>query len=400
MITLDEAREHVLGRVAVNTPIEVPLVESAGLVLGSDVLAEEEVPPFDNTAMDGVAVIAADTIGAPVTLRVVATIAAGASSYPTIRRGEAARIMTGAPMPPGADAVVMVERTTFDAANSNVEVEIEVEPGNHVRLSGEDVRQGDKVFAQGTLLRPGHLGVLASIGAGRVVAHPRPRVGVISTGDELVDGGGPLDRGQIRDSNRLTILGLVREAGFEAVDLGLVPDSEEAITAAFLDGASRCDAVLSSGGVSMGAFDFVKVVLDRIAEMRWMQIAIKPAKPFAFGMLGDTPLFGLPGNPVSSMVSFELLARPALRKMAGHREIFRKELDAITEEPLGHRPDGKTYFLRMVGGPDSKGQWRVRGAGGQGSHQLTSMARATALAVVPDGVEVAAGGPCTILPLI
>lgn len=400
MITLDEAREYVLSRVGVNTPVDVPLAMTAGMVLGSDVMATEFVPSFDNTAMDGIAVVAADTIGAPVTLRVVGTIAAGASTYPTVGRGEAARIMTGALMPPGADAVVMVERTTFNESASTVEVEIEVEPGNHVRTAGEDVKPGDKVFDKGTLLRPGHLGVLASIGAGTLVAHPRPRVGVISTGDELVDDGGPLQRGQIRDSNRLTILGLVRDAGFEAVDLGLVPDSEEAITAAFLDGASKCDAVISSGGVSMGAFDFVKVVLDRIAEMRWMQIAIKPAKPFAFGMLGNTPLFGLPGNPVSSMVSFELLARPALRKMAGHRQVFRSELQAITEDPLGHRHDGKTYFLRMVGGPDSTGRWTVRSAGGQGSHQMTSMARATALAVVPDGVSIAAGGTCTILPLV
>jgi len=308
--------------------------------------------------------------------------------------------MTGAPMPSGADAVVMVERTNFDESTASVGIEIEVDPGNHVREAGEDVRPGDILFERGTVLRPGHLGVLASVGVATVSVHGRPRVGVVSTGDELVDGGGPLRLGQIRDSNRITLLGLVRDSGFEGVDLGIVPDSQDAITKAFLDGAESCDAIVSSGGVSMGAFDYVKVVLDRIGDMRWMQIAMKPAKPFAFGLVSHTPFFGLPGNPVSSMVSFELLARPALRKMAGHGELYRARVRATTETPLGHRHDSKTHFLRMEGGPDATGVWTVRSAGGQGSHQLTAMARATALAVVPDGVSIPAGGTCEIIPLI
>ncbi len=400
MISLDEARQHVLDRVEVLPTVTVPLADCAGMVLASDLVATESVPPFANTAMDGFAVVAADTIGAPLTLDVVGTIAAGAASYPTVSSGEAARIMTGAPMPPGADAVVMVERATYDEAASTVEVEIEVEPGNHVRRAGEDVQPGDLIFKAGTLLRAGHAGVMASIGATNPGVLPRPRVGVVSTGDELVDGGGPLLPGQIRDSNRRTLLDLVAEAGFVGIDLGLVPDTEEAITAAFLDGSECCDAIISSGGVSMGAFDYVKVVLDRIANMRWMQIAIKPAKPFAFGVVGDVPVFGLPGNPVSSMVSFELLARPALRKMAGHADWFRPVLKATTEIALGHGPDSKTHYLRMVGGPDDNGRWKVRSAGGQGSHQLTAMARATALAVVPDGLAVSAGGECEIIPLV
>jgi len=400
VISLSEARTFVLDRVDSLPTVGIPLADSAGLVLGADVVATESVPPFANTAMDGFALMAADTVGAPVTLRVVGTIAAGDCDYPTVERGEAARIMTGAPLPPGADAIVKVERTTFHEVGSTVEIEIEVEPGNHVRAAGEDVRPGDLVFEKGTLLRAGHLGVLAGIGHTTVDTYRRPRVGVMSTGDELVDGGGPLRRGQIRDSNRLTLLALVRDSGFEGVDLGLVPDAEAAITSAFLEGAERCDAIISSGGVSMGAFDFVKVVLDRIADMRWMQIAIRPAKPFAFGISGTTPFFGLPGNPVSSMVSFELLARPALRKMAGHAEWFRPMLEATTEIPLGHGPDHRTHFLRMEGGPDSTGWWTVRSAGGQGSHQMSAMARATALAVVPDGASIPAGGRCEIIPLI
>ena len=399
MIPLDEARQHVLDRVRPLAPVATHLTRSQGLVLAGDLVSTESVPPFANTAMDGFAVVAADTIGAPVTLDVVATIAAGSSERPLVGPGQAARIMTGAPMPPGADAVVMVERTSFDPESSTVEVEIEVKPGNSVRGAGEDIQPGDLVFAAGTCLRPGHVGVLASIGAVDPLVHPRPRVGVISTGDELVEGDGPLRPGQIRDSNRLTLLGLVRESGFEGIDLGLVADSEHDITEAFLSGAKSCDAIISSGGVSMGAFDYVKVVLDKIADMRWMQIAIKPAKPFAFGMLGNTPFFGLPGNPVSSMVSFELLARPALRKMAGHSHLHRQMVPAISESELGHADDGKTHFVRMSGSPDQQGRWQVSIAGGQGSHQLTAMARADALAVLPDGVSVPAGGECSIIPL-
>jgi len=400
MIPLDEARAHVLDRVKPLPPVELPLAEALGLVLATNVFAAESVPPFANTAMDGFAVVASDTVGAPVELDVIGTIAAGSSELPTIGSGQAARIMTGAPIPPGSDAVVMVERTSYDPAASKVEIQMEVGAGHSVREAGEDVKPGDLVFPSGTVLRPGHVGVLASIGVTSPLVHPRPRVGVVSTGDELVEGGGRLQPGQIRDSNRLTLLGLVRESGFEGIDLGLVPDSEEAITDAFVNGAQSCDAIISSGGVSMGAFDYVKVVLDRIAEMRWMQIAIKPAKPFAFGLLGPTPFFGLPGNPVSSMVSFELFARPALRKMAGHSVLHRQVLPATTSTALTHGDDGKTHFVRMTGGPDENGRWLVASAGGQGSHQLTAMARAEALAVLPAGVSIQVGGECRIIPLL
>jgi molybdenum cofactor synthesis domain-containing protein len=222
----------------------------------------------------------------------------------------------------------------------------------------------------------------------------------VSTGDELVDDGRPLEPGQIRDSNRLTLLTMLAESGFDGVDLGIAPDTEEAIEAAFVDGVARCDAILSSGGVSMGAFDYVKVVLDRIGDMRWMQIAIKPAKPFAFGVVHDTPVFGLPGNPVSSMVSYELLARPALRRMAGHEHVYRERVTAIADDSLGHGDDGKTHFLRVDGQADRDGRWRVVRAGGQGSHQLVAMARSAALAVVPSGAVVEPGDPVSIVPLV
>ena len=399
MISLDEARAHVLARVAPTSPERVSLDRAHGLVLAEPVVSVEAVPPFANTAMDGFAVRAADTANPPVTLELVGTIAAGDAPELTVARGQAARIMTGAPMPDGADAVVMVERTSVDAAGSSVVIEISVEAGNHVRGAGEDVRPGDEVFPAGTLLEAGHLGVLASIGVFEVAAHRQPRVGVLSTGDELVEGPGPLRPGQIRDSNRRTLLALLHEAGFEGVDLGLARDDESVIAAAFGRGVESCDAVLSSGGVSMGDFDYVKVVLDRIGDMRWMQIAIKPAKPFAFGLVDGVPVFGLPGNPVSSMVSFELLAKPALRAMAGRRHPDPPIVRARSEDSLSHPPDGKTHFVRVSAFSGADGVWCVSRSGGQGSHQLTAMARADALAVVPDGVDIEPGDYVDILVL-
>ncbi len=389
----------MLERVDRLPTIAVTVAEAAGLVLAEPAAAAELVPPFANTAMDGFAVKAADTVGAPVTLELIGTIAAGAPFDGVLEAGQALRIMTGAPMPAGADAVVMVERSNADEAAGTVELEIEVPVGNHVREAGEDVVPGDLLFDAGTVLGPGHLGVLASVGVQTVNVIRRPRVGVVSTGDELVDDGSTLEPGQIRDSNRRTLLTLVSDAGFEAVDLGIAPDDKDAIRASFLEGAERCDAVLSSGGVSMGDFDYVKVVLDEIGDMRWMQIAIKPAKPFAFGLIGTTPVFGLPGNPVSSMVSFELLARPALRKMTGRVPEIAPRLVAVSDDELTHPPDGKTHFLRVEADVDETGRWHVRRAGGQGSHQLTAMARADALAIVPDGAEIGPGDEVDILAL-
>ncbi len=399
MISIQEARSYVLDRVVGLPAVSVSLEDAAGMVLAEPVVAREFVPPFANTAMDGFALIAADTADAPVTLEVTGTVAAGARASRPLTVGQAMRIMTGAPMPEGADAVVMVERTNYDPEKARVEIEIAVAEGNHVREAGEDVRPGDELFAARTLLAAGHLGVLASVGLSTVRVHRRPVVGVLSTGDELVDDPRPLQPGEIRDSNRRTLLTMLDESGMEPVDLGIVRDNENDIAEAFTDGAVRCDAILSSGGVSMGAFDYVKAVLDRLGDVRWMQIAIKPAKPFAFGLIGTTPVFGLPGNPVSSMVSFELLARPALLKMAGHERIDRCVMRAMSSEPLGGHSDGKTHFVRVAGGPDETGRWHVRRLTGQGSHQLAAMARASALAIVPDRTEIAAGDEVGIIPL-
>ena len=412
MIELAEARGFVLARCVGAEAVVVPIDEALDCVIAESIRSVEQVPPFANTAMDGFAVRAADTLGAddrPVSLRIVGTVRAGMSGLDTpVGFGDAARIMTGAPLPPGADAVVMVERTELAIDGSTVLVRAEVPVGNHVRPSGDDIESGDLVLEAGTVLTAAHLGVLATVGMARVSVIPRPRVGVISTGDELVDDGSPLGPGQIRDSNRLTLRSLVRASGFEAIDLGLVRDDESAIEAALLAGVERCDALVTTGGVSMGDFDFIKVVLDRIGDMRWMQVAIKPAKPLAFGTITRSsdgvavPVFGLPGNPVSSMVSFELFCRPGLRQMSGINANFldRPSVMALADEPLQRRADGKTHFARVWCHYDTDtATYRVRSSGAQGSHHMASRAAANALAVLPDGATIEAGTAVRVLLL-
>ncbi|MFN8019452.1 MAG: gephyrin-like molybdotransferase Glp [Acidimicrobiales bacterium] len=380
----------------------VPLADAAGCVLAGPVVAAEAVPPWANSAMDGYAVRAADVAGAsadaPVSLRVVATVAAGAGADVPVGPGEAVRIMTGAPMPDGADAVVMVERTTGGPDATEVLVLEEVASGRNVRLAGSDIAPGREVLAAGTLLGPAHLGVLASVNVRRPVVVPRPRLGVISTGDELVDDDRPLGPGQIRESNRPMLVALARSFGVDAVDLGTVPDDADALRAALLGAAGSCDAVATSGGVSMGDFDLVKVVLDEIAEMRWMQVAIRPAKPFAFGVLDGTPVFGLPGNPVSSMVSLALLGVPGLRRLAGRSDLDLPRVTAVAGPGLDRRPDGRTAYLRVAARWDGE-HLVAEPVHGQGSHQLADAASANALAELPDGPGVAPGDPVTVVLL-
>ncbi|MEM7094083.1 MAG: gephyrin-like molybdotransferase Glp [Actinomycetota bacterium] len=405
MIPLSEAQEYVLGQCHPLPSATFDAQQALGLVTAEPIVSTELVPPFDNTAVDGFAVRAADTDGAPVVLLVAGTIAAGEPPHTPVEPGTAVRIMTGAPMPDGADAVVMVENTESATdqpvdATDQVRVTASVGSGAAVRAAGEDMQPDQTVFAAGTLLQPGHVGVLATLGITQIEAHRRPVVGVMSTGDELVDGPEALQPGQIRDSNRRTLLSLLAQAGCEPLDLGLIRDDEAAVEAGLRSGVEQCDALITSGGVSMGDFDFVKMVLRRIADMRWMQVAIKPAKPLAFGTLDGIPVFGLPGNPVSSMVSFELFARPGLRIMQGlapdaaHRPLIR----GTAASPLRRSPDGKTHFARVeVDWAD--GAVSFRSAGGQGSHQLSAMATAQALALLPDGDGVEVGDSADLMLL-
>jgi molybdopterin molybdotransferase len=395
VISEHEARNYVLERCVVADVVEASIAEAVGAVLAETVVAAEDVPPFANSAVDGYAVRAVDTANAPTQLRVVAEVAAGWSTDRIVGEGEAIRIMTGAPMPAGADASVMVEDTER-VEGDQVLINKTVAVGTSVRGVGEDVQVGTALFPAGTTVRPAVAGVLASVNARRVRVFRTPRVAVLSTGDELINDGSALRPGQIRESNKTMLLPLVAEVGCEAIDLGVVRDDEAALEAILRDTVATYDAVVTSGGVSMGEYDVVKAVLSRIADMRWMQIAIKPAKPFAFGLLssGDRriPIFGLPGNPVSSMVSFELFARPALRKMMGHTVLDRPTIEAIADGGLPRRTDGKTHYMRVFGSFGADGRYHISSVGAQGSHQLAATSLADAIAIVPDGDGILPGG--------
>ncbi len=405
MIPLGEAQALVLGACPPGPPRLVPIDEALGCVAASRVTAAEPVPPFTNSSRDGYALRADDTSTAdphrPVRLDVVGSIMAGSALDRPIGSGQAVRIMTGAPLPPGADAVCMLEDCTLEEGGAVVVIGQRLVVGEAVRYAGEDVRVGDVVIEVGTVLTPGHLGVLANQGLEGVHIHPRPRVGVLSTGDELVSGPGPLAPGQIRDANRHTLVALVRREGWDAVDLGIVGDDEDQLGDALDRAAVDCDAVITSGGVSVGDLDIVKVVLEKRSggNMRWMQVAIRPAKPFAFGTLEGslTPVFGLPGNPVSAMVSFELFVRPGLRRIAGHRVLHRAVVPALTEVGLPRTADGKIHFVRAAARLEADGRWRLRPMVGQDSHQLLAMAEANALAVLPDGEGVGADATVAVL---
>ena len=403
MIPLDEAVEEVVSACRPLPATSLPVAEAFGHVLAEDVNAVDPVPPFANSAMDGYAVRAADVSGAsvqsPARLRVIGTVAAGHAPTASVGVGEALRIMTGAVFPGGADAVAIVETTRVDG--DHVLISAEARSGDHVRGAGDDIAAGTGVFAAGTVLGPGHVGVLCSIGREKIQAIPLPTIGVLSTGDELVEAGSPLLPGQIRDSNRRTLIALLARDGYSAVDLGIAPDDEADIERRLSLAAKTCDAILTSGGVSMGDFDYVKAVLDRIASMRWMQVAIRPAKPFAFGVLDEIPIFGLPGNPVSSMVSYELLARPGLRRIAGlrHELLRRRPVPGVADGSWRGAGDGRTTFVRVVAQFAGDGRLHAQAAGGQGSHQLHAMSLSNALAVVPPGAEISPGEAVDLLTL-
>ena len=404
MIPLEEAQNRILATVPRLPTASVPLADALGLVTVEDLAATEPIPPFANTGVDGYAVRAGDTAGAtpesPVRLRVVDELPAGKAPTVPVGPGEAIRIMTGAPTPEGADAIVMVEDTAAEDGGDAVVIRKEARPGDHVRLAGGDLNVGDPAFAAGSVLGPAHLGVVASLGQPTVAVVRRPRVAVMSTGDELVPPGESLTIGQIRDSNRPMLMALVAQTGCEAVDFGIGVDDETVIIERLEKAAATCDAVVTSGGVSMGDYDVIKLVLGRIAEMNWWQVAIRPAKPLAFGMLSGVPVFGLPGNPVSSHVSYELFARPALLQMMGHSRRFRPVTPVAAAHDMRRRVDGKLHLDRVTLRRDAaSGQLVAASAGGQASNVLSAMAHSDGLALIPDGEGVAAGESVDVLRL-
>ncbi|MGI8939425.1 MAG: molybdopterin molybdotransferase MoeA [Iamia sp.] len=407
MQPLPEVRAEVLARCAPLPAEHVTVRAARGSVVVDDVTAPADLPGFASSAMDGFAVRAADVAGAsetvPVVLEVVETVMAGRAPTKQVGARQAVRIMTGAPVPDGADAIVPVEVTRHsDGVRDDDETVAILAPsasGQHLRGAGDDARAGTVVVRAGSTVTAPLIGVLTAIGATHVEVVPRPRVGVISTGDELVEPTRGLERGQIRDSNRPMLLAAVAEAGGVPVNLGWVRDDADAVAAALRAGAHRCDLLLTSGGVSMGEADVVKMVLDRMVDPRWFQIALRPAKPFALASVGEVPLLGLPGNPVSALLSFEVLARPAIRRLGGHEELDRPRVTARAGAGLDRRPDGKLHLVRVRLTRGEAGAWTAEPVPHQGSHQLVATAGATGLALVHDGPGVAEGEPVEVLVL-
>jgi len=386
MLTVEEARKHVLGSMERVEEIETPLLDALGLNLARDAVAGNDIPPFDNSAMDGYAVRADDVAGAspddPVELAVLGDLPAGYTADAVVAPGQAIRIMTGAPLPEGADTVIPVESTR--AGDTRVEILEGLPLGSHVRRAGEDVKTGETVLAAGTAIGPAELGMLASTGYARVHCFRRAVAGIISTGDELVGVDEELKPGKIRDSNSYTMYGMVHEAGAEPLRLGVVSDDAALLERTIMDNVKRVDVFITSGGVSVGDYDMVKDVLGKLGEMNFWKVSMRPGNPQAFGNIGGKPLFGLPGNPVSVMVSFEQFVRPALLKMMGRSQIFRPEVKAVLDTPLG-RKTGRMEFVRVIV-EWRDGRYHARVTGPQGSGILKSMVLGNALAVLPEDV--------------
>ena len=382
MKPLGEAQRQVLAALPLLPVVPVPLEEAAGLVLAQRVVAPHAIPPFANSAVDGFAVRAADTDSVPVDLAVAEDVPAGRSPRKSVTEGIAIRIMTGAPIPAGADAVVRVEDTEA-TPRGGVRILARVGPQTAIRPAGGDVTAGFEVFQVGVRLGPAHLAMLATLGVAQPLVRRRPKVAVMSTGDELVPyGEARLAPAKIRDSNRPLVKALLAELGVEIVDLGIVPDDPAALRAALSEG-TKADAIVTTGGVSMGEHDLVKAVLSELGTVEMWQVAMQPAKPFAFGSVNGVPLFGLPGNPVSVMVAFEQFVRPGLLHMMGARRLFRPRQTGRMAERVA-TDSAKTVFLRVALSRREGETWASL-SGGQASNVLSALAAADAFAVVPDG---------------
>ncbi len=392
MITVDEALDKILSHIHSLGFEKVSLLDSLGRVIGEDVHARRDIPPFDNSAMDGYALRSVDVREAsqdrPLRLEVIEDLPAGYISAKTVESRKAIRIMTGAPVPKGADAVIPVEETKKE--NGSVLIFRAVTPGENIRKSGEDVKKGDRVISQGDMIRPAEVGMLASVGRSFVSVYQRPLVAILCTGDELVDVDGDLDEVKIISSNSYTLGAQVKDSGAIPLQLGIAKDREEEIEEKLRQGL-RADVIVSSAGVSVGDYDFVKDVMKRLGtEMVFWKVAMRPGAPLAFGMIGEKPVFGLPGNPVSSMISFEQFVRPSLLKMMGSRKLFRPVVEAVLKEGI-KKMAGKRYFIRGSLSLE-KNQYFVTTTGEQGSGILRSMVRASGLIVIPEEQEIVRAG--------
>jgi molybdopterin molybdotransferase len=381
-LRLDEARERILAAVATVEGREtLPLRAALDRVLAAPVHSTVDVPGHDNSAMDGYALAGADLPAeGERAFRVLGTSWAGRPYEGSVAAGECVRIMTGATLPAGVDTIVMQEHVRRDGELALVTAGHK--PGQHRRLAGEDIRAGDVAVPAGTLLRPAHLGLIASVGVGEVEVLRRPRVAIFSTGDELRSIGEPLGPGQIYDSNRYSLYGLVARLGLEVVDLGVVRDTQEETERAFREAAAQADAIITSGGVSVGEADFVVEALERSGQVGFWKVAIKPGKPIAFGRVGGALLFGLPGNPVSSMVTFYQLVQPALMKLAGVAAPEVPVLLKATCRSKLKKKAGRMEFQRGILERETGGGYVVRGASHQGAGVLRSMAEANCFIVL------------------
>jgi molybdopterin molybdotransferase len=392
LLPVEEARERILSAIQPLAPIELPLQEAQGCVVAADAVAQVHLPEFSSSAMDGYAVRSHDVTDAsahePVTLRVVGLARIGRRPEATVGGGEAVRIDTGAPVPAGADCVVPIEYT--EAAGDRVRVRQPFAEGRNVRPAGEDVKAGEVLVPAGRRLSGAELGLLALSGHASVLAHPRPRVIVLSTGDELVEPWQKPAFGQVRDANSYTIFGGLREAGAVPYMAGIVRDDPEALKETILSHLVQADAYISSGGVSVGERDVVKRAFFRRGEVGFFRVAMQPGMPQAFGMIEGKPYFGLPGNPVSVFVSFEVFVRPALMKLVGRRDLLRPEVTArLTTDISG--PKDRMQFARVLvrRGPDG---WTAESTGAASSYLISTVARANGLAMIPAGRETATAG--------
>ena len=399
-----EQLAKVLNTIGSIDPIQQPLLDAQGLLLAEEIIADAPLPGFDNSAMDGYAVRAVDLKQAsaehPVVLPVVGDVVAGSRSVSGMGPGLCMRIMTGAPIPPGADAVIPLENT--DRGVARVAIYRATRTGECVRRAGEDLAAGAMALGPGAAIGPQQIALLAATGHDRVLVRPRPRVVVISTGSELVEVGKRPSYGEISDSNSFMLAAAARDAGADAYRVGIVPDDHAQLLDVLDSHLLRADMIITSGGVSMGAFDVVKEALSQLGTVEFVRVAMQPGMPQGFGTLGRdrTPIFCLPGNPVSALVSFEVFARPAIRKLLGKRNVQRQTIQAIALERM-ESPEGKRQFRRGLLHREPDGRYSVSLVGGHGSHLIASMAAANCLVVVEEDVtEVVPGARVTVMPLM
>jgi molybdopterin molybdotransferase len=402
MLDVEQARERILSAFSPLPRIEMPILETLGLVTAEDVVADFAIPPFTNSAMDGYAVRYDDTRDAshkcPTQLRVIGELAAGYSSQMQVESGTAIRIMTGAPLPVGADAVVRFEETDesnrrglMDRAKaSSIAIHRPAKLYDNVRLAGEDMRIGEVVIPRGTRIRPAEIGILASLNRKIAAVHRRPVVAVLSTGDEVIDVGPALKPGQIRNSNTYTLAAMIERYGGVPLSLGVARDSRDELKHK-LQGGLNADLIVTSGGVSLGDYDVVKDVLAADGKISIWQVRMKPGKPLAFGRLSGKPLIGLPGNPVAAAVSFEQFGRPAILKMLGRSDLDIPSVEAMLTERIDNRGH-RRHYVRAVVECKKAGGYTVRVAGDQGAGVLSSLARANGLLIISEHIEVAEPG--------